>query len=165
MHLDRRPQLTGYVEAALPSELFVDTSANQVSFTTPWQDSKPLASANKKRSSNDLGEIAEAIKLFGKNDANSPMNQAKMEFYGSKTKRRAKEEARKEREEERKEQELACHFHVEDFKEWERVQASIFMLQGHLNNITESFMKESILEDIKGLINRKNELAKKLNLK
>jgi len=137
--------------------------AEQVSLAlSARQESK---TSYKKSRKGDIGEIADAISAFGKAEYESPVAKARIDYYQSEAKRRAKEDERKEREEERKHQELARNFRVEDFKEWEKIQSSIFMLHGQLNSTSDESLKDMIRDDIKGLVKRKDELAKKLNLK
>lgn len=140
-HLAIRPNLVGFVEATLPEEVQLSTD-NPTNAASDRASDKSRSNEKRKRGRD---EVADAIREFG----NSTM---RMELANKKLHYMEKDDARRERK--------------DGFDTWERLQNNIRQLRADLRDPDlDDATREDINDDLKGVMKKKEELARELGLK
>ena len=125
-HLQLRPQLTGYVEADLPKDAFVDSTMTAEDIkeraNTPSSASSDGKHSGKRSKRNQDSDVASAIREFTYSSIQAEIAKQKIHYMEKEDKRMENEEARKEREEARKEREEARKEREEARKEKEEAR-------------------------------------------
>jgi hypothetical protein len=165
-YLEIRPQVVRYVEADLPPETFLDSSAAVPSIYINSSDSngdvEVPPSSSKKRKTLITSELIKAIREIGSNPVQDDIAKQRLELLQQEQERKMKidEEQSQYRKEktERMTKESEQMTRESNLSEWERLQKNITNLRKEMIEVDEEG-KAEIQEDIQGLKKRKQELG------
>lgn len=152
-YLELRPQVVGYVEADLPPETFMDSSA--ISSDSNGDVEAP-PSSSKKRKTSISSDVIDAIKDLGSNCVQNEIAKQRLELLQKEQERKVKVD--KEQSQYRKDK-TERMTRESQLSEWERLQQNITNLRKEMNEVDEEG-KVEIQEDIQGLKKRKQELGR-----
>jgi hypothetical protein len=186
LHLDRRPELNGMVEADLPFESFLasemstsdvgkrvllgNRNSTATSSSSSGQDlddcfdnRRKKQKVKQERGSNvdaSSDRIAIAIQDYGNSQMKAEVAKQRLLFMQEEGERRRKESERRQEEDEIRRGKTLL-------QTWEMVCSNIRMLQKDLSNLDKAEVSEraEIIEDIEGLKERKKELAHDLGIR
>ena len=148
-HLNLRPELTGTIEADLPSDTFIesDNVAKRLTLSEHADDTSPKRS---KKAADAAFAVADALRDMSVLTQHAMFSERRIELL-------EKAEDRQQKEDERKDREYL-------FTEWERVRETISRIRKELNAEKDETIREELQSDIEALLKKKHSIGEKIGL-